>query len=309
MLGNGFVAWVDPPVFIPTIPYRLEVMDLAGTRAVHSYGPLPTHPSYWWGAVDEAGAPRLVYVDPEGRLRRVDLNWLSSAPKDVTPPAQNSLSGTERVVATTRRTTGLTFSWSYTDRGTGAVPPVGGVQYEVRYQQAAGDGDPYAAWVQPAGWAALTTSAVRLTVPVDTDTCFSVRARDGAGNTGDWSTPRCTAVLHDDGTLKASGKVARRASTLGLAHTVSRMDRRGATLEAKTVTARRIVLVVLAGPGQGSVDVYLGSKFIGSVHLSAASWTRRVVTLDAGRARSGKLSIRSSSTKPVRIDAWGVRHH
>jgi hypothetical protein len=57
---------------------------------------------------------------------------------------------------------------------------------------------PFAAHVVPSGWAATTARSRALTLARGHEYCFSVRARDRAGNLSAWSAERCTAVPLDD---------------------------------------------------------------------------------------------------------------
>jgi len=50
----------------------------------------------------------------------------------------------------------------------------------------------------------LTTRSLRVTLAGGSQYCFSVRARDRAGNVGPWGAERCTSMALDDRSLSAS---------------------------------------------------------------------------------------------------------
>lgn len=89
----------------------------------------------------------------------------------------------------------LRLQWTATDPAGAAGALVSGVAtYDVRYRQAfslAGQPGP---WQTPAEWQATTATDATLTVPTAIYTCVQVRARDVAGNLGDWSGDRCTTA-------------------------------------------------------------------------------------------------------------------
>ncbi|MFC8734473.1 hypothetical protein ACFT5B_18620 [Luteimicrobium sp. NPDC057192] len=71
--------------------------------------------------------------------------------------------------------------------------------YDVRYKKAPKGSTTYGSWVYPAGWQGTTVwsptigaYAESITIATGQRVCFSVRARDVAGNVSAWSSSRCS---------------------------------------------------------------------------------------------------------------------
>ncbi|MEP6762214.1 MAG: hypothetical protein ABJA93_12730, partial [Sporichthyaceae bacterium] len=83
--------------------------------------------------------------------------------------------------------------------------------------------------------------------------CFSVRARDRAGNVTQWSVPLCTAKMYDDRALSASGIWTRATGRSGFYQgSYSKSTRRYATLRMTGTRGRRGRAIPLAR-GRGRV--------------------------------------------------------
>jgi hypothetical protein len=198
----GFVTWSRYPT--QGSP-SLQVAELAATHRQRDYG-------LFWGsyypgegvAVDDAGSPRLAYLDLASQVRRLDLDWLGAVPPEVPapPPAEPSdttaptltqTSGTAALIGAVGPSTDITFGWTFHDPSVPDEPLSGLAVYDVRYRQQPVGATP-GAWQSPAAWQGVSTDVVHLGAAPDTDTCFSARAHDNAGNVSDWSPPRCTEV-------------------------------------------------------------------------------------------------------------------
>ncbi|TDU82269.1 hypothetical protein EV138_7158 [Kribbella voronezhensis] len=189
-LGDGFVARFrfTPDSAGVDIP-ELLVTDLnSPAHPERVVGPLrgrawPPGASF---ALDDEAA-RIVYADPESRVRVATVDWLAAPPPvqtDLTAPTLTSSTAGPRIAPT--RT--LNYSYAFTDAGTGVA------SYDVRFQQRARGATQYGAWQQPAGWQKITGTKVTMTAATGVDTCFQVRARDKAANTSGWSTSACSTV-------------------------------------------------------------------------------------------------------------------
>ena len=189
------------------------VQDLGPSRQTRTYGLAhgrftPPRPML---AVDEESA-RLVYTDSQMLVRRVDLDWLTTPAVDAvdtTPPHVTSLGGSARATAGA-----LSAQWAFSDASNESPFVPSGVQdYDLRYQQPVvlapvRDTD----WIATDATSHLTQTTAPLPSTIGRDTCWSVRARDHAGNTSDWTAPRCT-------TADASGPAVRMTAPTALATT------------------------------------------------------------------------------------------
>lgn len=198
MLGNGFVAWLDRQILFGS--RTLTVADLAAGHPLVTYGPVWADED-WYGSfpvtVDDAGSERLVYLDSARQIRRVDLTWLQDVPitrPDKTKPAFSSTSGSARIVKATGTKTRISAKATYTDQDSEVEPASGLKSYDARYQTVKRGAALGSSWTEPSTWKNLLAASVSLEVAAGTDTCIAFRARDSAGNTSAWSTPRCTEV-------------------------------------------------------------------------------------------------------------------
>lgn len=296
VLGNGFVVDFRIVPTDPDVP-ELVVTDLnSASHPQRVVGPIrgrifPPGPAY---AVDQDGGARLVYVDPESRVRAVDLTWLAPPPptsNDTTPPVLSSTALGDRVRSSTAA---VRYAYGYRDN-------VKVASYDVGYRVATA-GHALGAWTYPTAWQRTTATSVSVTPAAGTDTCFMVRARDTAGNVSGWTPQSCTAMPQDDRVMTGSGSISRLAFSSAYRGTVTRLNRSGASITKTGEYGHRIAVLTLAGPGQGSVDVYHGSRRIGRVSLAATSWSRRTVYLPVTAYLSGSVRVVSVSSLPSSID-------
>ena len=112
------------------------------------------------------------------------------------------------------------------------------------------------AYTYPSNWQKLTSQSLTATLSAGYQYCFSVRARDRAGNTGAWSSDRCTSMPLDDRALSVSTGWARGSSTSYLFNTYSKTVKTSAQLTRSGVQSRRLALVATTCATCGTVDVY-----------------------------------------------------
>jgi hypothetical protein len=133
-------------------------------------------------------------------------------------------------------------------------------------------------------------------------TCVSVRSRDVAGNLSGWAQSRCTAVPLDDRALSGTGWVRGTASGWFLS-TYSATTKLHATLTRTGLVTSRLNLVAQRCSTCGKVGVYLGSTYLTTVDLHAASTYRAVIALPRFSLRTTSVTLKVlTSGKPVRID-------
>jgi len=213
---------------------------------------------------------------------------------DGTKPTLVSKSAGDRV----RLSSAVKFTFAFRDNGQLAT-------YDVAYRTAPA-GRLLGSSVYPAGWQAIRSTAVSFTAAAGSDTCFTVRARDAAGNTTAWSPYTCTSLPFDDRTLTTIGSVTRTTTSMAFQGTASRLNKPGAGLNRSGQVGKRVAVVALVGPGQGTVEVWHAGHKLGRISLAATSWGRRTYYLPATSYLSGTLSVVSVSTAYSSIDAITV---
>ncbi|GAA4726476.1 hypothetical protein GCM10025782_26050 [Pedococcus ginsenosidimutans] len=195
-VGAGFAAWTtyqeDAQGQTQAV---VMVQDLGPSRQTRTYGLAhgrynPPGPIL---AVDD-NAPRLVYADSQSLIRRVDLDWLTAPAQtlvDTSAPHVVSTGGSARATAGP-----LSAQWAFSDSADESPFVPSGVQdYDLRYQQPAVLSPVVeGSWVTPDSLTHLTKTTAMLPSTPGRDTCWSVRARDRAGNASAWTAPRCTTV-------------------------------------------------------------------------------------------------------------------
>jgi hypothetical protein len=183
-----------------------------------------------------------------------------------------------------------------------AKDSVSGVaSYDGQYR-IAHPGQAYGSWVAPAAWQRSTASTQVLHLGPGDAGCVNVRAADVVGHTSGWVS-RCLTRPIDDRQLTIDGKVVRSKSGLAYAGTYTRLSAKGASASLANQTGHQIALVVLRGPSQGTVHVYIGKHRVGRVHLTARTLQRALVWLprEASTWR-GTVRLVSVSSAPARID-------
>ena len=191
--------------------------------------------------------------------------------------------------------------WSGSDVGSGVQ------SYDVRHRTANFDGSfgPYTLFRS----ATTATSASFNATPGHTD-CWSVRARDNAGNVSAYSREKCTALPVDDRALaRVTGTWSRLADSNAYQRTFSQASAGGATLQRTGVRAKRLNLLVTKCPTCGKVQVRLGATLLATIdtHATTTQYKAYVPVAAFSSVTTGTVSLTvSGSGKPVRIDGLGV---
>lgn len=235
-------------------------------------------------------------TDPSGKQSAVALkSWVV----DATAP---TAAVTAPAAVQTRTPTTLT--WTAADSGGSGL-----ATYDLRTRWASPSAG-FGAYTYPSSWQKLTVKSLTATLSPGYQYCFSVRARDRAGNTGAWSPERCAAMPLDDRALSASTGWTRGSSTSYLFNTYSKTVKIGAQLTRSSVQARRLALVATTCSTCGTVDVYHAGVKLARVTLySSTTRARQVLWLPLQtKTRTGTISIRSVSTKQVLVDGLAVTH-
>lgn len=203
-----------------------------------------------------------------------------------------------------RTTTGLKLTWAGKDTGGSGFASV-----EMRYRSAP-LGSAFGALAYPTGWRALKGTSLTTTLSAGRHYCFSIRARDTAGNTSAWTAERCTTMTLDDRSLTASTGWTRGSSSAYAYGTFSKAKSSGRTLTRPSVQGRRIALVATTCSTCGSVDVYHAGVKLGRVNLYSATTSYRQLRWLPLQSvtRTGSVVIRTTSSKPVYIDGVAAWH-
>ncbi|MFI6716424.1 choice-of-anchor D domain-containing protein [Kribbella sp. NPDC050470] len=178
--------------------------------------------------------------------------------------------------------------------------------YDVRYRAASSSGA-FGNYVYPKTGTALRSYVLPLTGGYEY--CVSVRARDRVGNTSAWTAERCFSRPMDDRSLSAgTGWV--RGTGAGLYYsTATSTTKYGASL-TRTVKMKRAYLLATKCSTCGVVAVYLGTRYLTTINLYAATTQRQVVIglPVQTTAITGTLRISTRSTgKLVQIDGLSIR--
>lgn len=246
------------------------------------------------GAGTHTAAVRV--TDPSGKQSpTVSRSWVV----DVAAPT--TALATPAAVQTGSPTT---LTWTAADTGGAGI-----ASYDVRARTASPSAD-LGAYQYPAAWQNLSAPSLRWTLSAGYEYCFSVRTRDRAGNVGAWSAERCTTMPLDDRALAASTGWYRGTSSGYLFTTYSKTVRTYAQLTRSSVRGRHLAVVATTCASCGSVDVYHAGVKLGRVNLySATTRTRQVLWLPLESVtRTGTVTVRSTSTRPVVVDGLAVLH-
>ncbi|MDQ2755838.1 MAG: hypothetical protein M3Y71_04650, partial [Actinomycetota bacterium] len=229
-------------------------------------------------------------TDPAGATSTQSATWVvdSAAPTATLTALPPVLTGPT-----------LSVSWAGVDAGGAGV-----ASFDTRVRTAA-LGAGLGGYVSPASWQGRTTGSLSTSVPAGSTACFSVRARDRAGNVGGYSPERCTSSVLDDRSLRSTGTRGTGAGYLYGTWTTARGSAQ--QLVSATVVTRQIGLYVTGCPTCGSVDVYIGATRVGRLSTTSSTTVlRRVLWLPAFAARSGVLTLRPVTSAPVIIDGVAI---
>jgi hypothetical protein len=193
--------------------------------------------------------------------------------------------------------TQINVSWSASD-------PSGIADYRLRLRSATSK-TAFGSYTESDMGLATQTS---INFPTDTSVCFSVRAEDGALNTGPFSPNKCTSTPIDDSAL-AAHTFTRKAGSAYYNGTYSVSIAAGSSLTSAAITFKRLALLVTTCPSCGSVDIKWKGSVIYTVSLHSAITKHKVVVpiLTFGTAQTGVVSIVTKSSSRVEIDGLGDR--
>lgn len=221
----------------------------------------------------------------------------SSAPSaavaiDTTAPAV-----TVRTLPVVVTTSTSTVAYTATDATTGVA------SYDVRYRSATGTTG-FTGYSIPSAFRARTATSASVSVLAGTTICWSVRARDHAGNVSAWTPDRCTVRAVDDRslTVKTSGWTRITGSAF-LNGTATKGRLTGAQLASPGWQRGRVRVVVTTCSTCGALRVYAGSTYLGTVSTYSATTRYRVVLSLSNVSAGGPIRLISTSSKQVLVDA------
>ena len=151
----------------------------------------------------------------------------------------------------------------------------------------------FTAWTVPTAWSALTSTRVAAALPPGTSACFSVRAKNRAGQLGPWSPGRCTSRPLDDRQVSALSRGWRVATSpvLYLGRVLA-TTQHGATWRLDGVTTARVGVVATTCPTCGSIRISLGTRVLGTISLATRTVVfQHVLLLPPFMTASGPLTI------------------
>jgi hypothetical protein len=212
---------------------------------------------------------------------------------DTTPPTGAAMTAPLSALAAKLK---IPVRWTASDSGSGVA------SYDVSYTSA----DPHSVFGSPTLWRSATTATSgSFLAAKGTTYCFTVTAKDVAGNTSAPSPARCASTPVDDRALAASPGWSRGTARGYLAHTYSRTGKRGASLELAGVTGMRFALVATRCPGCGKVSLVWNGSTLRTVNLDAARRKTRAVFSSPALSsiQTGTIQlVVTTSGKPVIVD-------
>lgn len=140
--------------------------------------------------------------------------------------------------------------------------------------------------------------------------CFSVRAKDKAGNTATaYSSARCITVPLDQTSFSRSSGWFTGTGSYYYGGSIVSIAKKSATLTRTGVKAKQIGVVVRTCSTCGSVYVYVGSTKVGTISTKASATVyKKLIWLPAfSSVRSGTLKFVTTSTAKVYIDGVAVK--
>jgi CSLREA domain-containing protein len=248
----------------------------------------------WTPDFSQAGDHQVTFVASDGTLSDSESITITVTDTDNEPPAVSL----EEPIVPFMKAKSFRVSWSATDDKSGVA------SYDIGYRE-----PPNSAVAGLVDWLTdVADSAATFVGQPGHSYCFSARATDGAGNTSDYSSERCTTVPLDDVALKKSSQWARKKGRGYYLNTFTLADDRGAVL-SKQVTANRLALLATRCPGCGVVKVFLGQTQLKKISLNATKVMKKqlIPIKNFASPTSGRLRIViASDGKPVRIEGLGV---
>lgn len=258
-----------------------------------------TSPTAYTALAEGSHAFTVRATDASGNTDTTPAQW--SWTVDLTAPSPTGM-----VAPTARFMRAKTFgvSWMASDALTGIR------NYDVKYRRAKFSASTYAGWTLPPWQDRVAVTSVTLTSLVGYTYCFSMRARDRAGNISAYSRSRCTSVpVNNTSFTHSSGWQLLTGSGYYL-NTFSYSSYQNASMSLSGVIYKHLALLATTCPSCGTVGVYRGSTLLATVSLVTSTTIKRHVIPVANTTTvttPGLITIRvMSSGKPVRIEGLGV---
>ena len=304
------VAGRAPLAISPAAAIRVPALRTAGAPRISSYE--LTHPVHLrlrpldGTLLQPAGSPS-AYVVTAGVARPTALKVAAGTQADSTLPITvdqaaidnagvagpwTHLASTPAAVSLTAPTGVVTMPGQLWISWGRPVASSAVTSYQVRIRTATPT-RAFTSWTVPTAWTAVTGTRVLAAISPGATECFSVRAKNRAGQVGPWSPVRCTSRPLDDrqaSSLSRGWRVATSRS-LYLGREVG-MWLRGATWRLDGVTVARVGVVATTCPTCGSVRISLGARVLGTISLTTRTVVfQNVLTLPAFPTASGPLTL------------------
>lgn len=309
-IGGSGVGWLTPATLTPSV--TVSVSDWTGTTAaltVTATDPddapagLHTECRRDGGAWTACGGPLTLTAQPAGKhtltARTTDPagNLSAEATRtwqvDPTGPTATLAALPPAVTSST-----TTLTWSAADTGGSGLR-----SYDVRVRVASPAGS-LSSYLYPASWQGVSARSISPTLTPGNRYCFSVRARDTAGNLSSWTADSCAAAALDDRALTAGPGWTRGTSPAYTNGTYTYTAKTAVTLTSPTVSGRRVGVVATVCASCGALDVYQGGTRLGRVSLvRSTTAARQVLWLPAlSTARTGAVTLKTTAAKITYID-------
>jgi hypothetical protein len=189
----------------------------------------------------------------------------------------------------------------------GAVSASKVKNYDVRYKKSKWNGT-FGKYTNLKKWQATTARGRNKTLAQGTNYCFSVRARNRAGQVSGWSKLRCLSRSLDDRSLTASKGWKHKSHAGYYGRTFTSATKKFSRLTLPSARSTRVALVATTCRQCGQVRVLVKGKKVGTIDLFSPTYRRQQV-LELPRYARGKGTITLtvvSSGKKVQIDGLAV---
>ena len=237
---------------------------------------------------------------------------LSSSAAPSPTPSQTSMPPTDTIAPTAQLLAPSTLfaaSRSFDIAYRGSDAGTGVSSYDVRYRTAAWDSG-FTTYRDQPDWQRLTSTSFAATGAQGYEYCYSVRARDGAGNVSAWTGSSCAVAPLDDRALHAvTSGWQRLTNDSAYAGTVTQAARRGAQLRLSDVQLRRLALVVVECPHCGKVRIDLDGHQWRTVDTYSTHRRYGVVLVQPSVSlRTTMVTLTDVDGRYAIIDAISVAH-
>ncbi|QWZ09726.1 hypothetical protein KRR39_08305 [Nocardioides panacis] len=308
LLGDQTPPWVDarglPQFLRGPVSFTVVAGDYGATPDFVLRPECRLDDGAWFGCLGAASLPALpegrhtLYVRVTDETGRTTTNSFVVSSDTVAPALQ-----LRPPTATDALAGRAPFSWNATDAGSGTD------FFDVSVRTATPT-TTFTGYRLPAGWAPSDIrSNLSSPLALGAETCVRVRARDQSGLYSSYL-EQCVGRPLDDRSLTASAGWRRSRGSTQLAGTETVAARKGVSLATKTsVQARRIGVLATTCRNCGSVKVYIGTRYLGTVRLtSTRTQTKQLRYLPLQTAVwTGRVTLRTTSAAPVRVDGLLLR--